>query len=354
MKRLIKTTILVLSGLMLLVACASKKGMTTNALPPVYYPEQTDSAKVQYLTSFTSSFDIQKKQSSFNKAMVGNVAPLSIVKGYGVEYHKGRIYVSDIGFGGFDVLDLNTKAFTYFKPQGRGKLKGSVNASLDANGNIYAVDISEKKVNYYTKEHKYLGSFGTKENIAPSDVKVLNDKIWVCDSKGNRINVYDKATKSFLDYFPKAAEGDDNFLFSPTNLDVGPDKIYVSDMGDGTVKVYNYQGDHIQTIASFGIQMGQLYRPKGVAVDKEGNVYVVDANFQNIQIFDKEGKLLLFFGGPTGDRGGMYLPTSVAISYDTGLFEHYVDPKYDLKYLIFMANQFGPQRINVYGRIERK
>jgi hypothetical protein len=354
MKQLIKKTIWILSGLLLLVACASKKEMTTNALPPVFYPVQTDSAKVQYLTSFTTSFDIQKKQSSFNKAMVGNVAPLAIKKGYGVEYHKGRIYVSDIGLGGFDVIDLNTKKFTYFRPQGRGKLKGSVNASLDTNGDLYAVDISEKKVNYYTKEHQYIGSFGTAENIAPSDVKVLNDKIWVCDSKNNRINVYDKANKAYLDYFPKVAQGDDAFLYMPTNLDVGPDKIYVSDMGDGTVKVYNYQGGHIQTIGSFGTNMGQLYRPKGVAVDKEGNVYVVDANFQNIQIFDPEGQLLLFFGEPTGERGGMYLPTSVAISYDTDLFQHYVDPKYELKYLVFMANQFGPYRINVYGRIELK
>ncbi|MCF6169313.1 hypothetical protein, partial [Lutibacter sp.] len=98
-----------------------------------------------------------------------------------------------------------------------------------------------------------------------------------------------------------------------------------------------------------------LVRPKGIAVDKEENIYVVDASFENVQIFNKEGKLLLFFGGHYRSKGDMWLPTKVMIDYDNlKYFEKYVDPKFDLKYLIFVANQYGPDKVSVYGRITLK
>jgi DNA-binding beta-propeller fold protein YncE len=216
------------------------------------------------------------------------------------------------------------------------------------------VDISEKTIKLYDSNSNYIGQFGKKENEAPSDVAVKNGKIWVCDSKKNRINVYDQSTQDFLFYFPQAEPGEDHWLYSPNNIAVSNTKVYVTDMGSGNVKVYSHRGDFLQSIGSFGTNIGQFIRPKGVAVDKEENVYVVDASFHNVQIFNKEGQLLLFFGGSTGDIGGMYLPTSITIDYDVSKFVQYVDPKYDLKYLIFVINQFGPYKVNVYGRVELK
>lgn len=60
----------------------------------------------------------------------------------------------------------------------------------------------------------------------------------------------------------------------------------------------------------------------------------------------------MFFGGHYEGAGGMWLPTSVVIDYDNlAYFEKYVDPKYKLEYLIIVANQFGPDKVNIYGRI---
>ena len=35
-------------------------------------------------------------------------------------------------------------------------------------------------------------------------------------------------------------------------------------------------------------------RPKGLAVDHEQNLFVTDAGFENVQIFNKANQLLLF------------------------------------------------------------
>jgi DNA-binding beta-propeller fold protein YncE len=126
-------------------------------------------------------------------------------------------------------------------------------------------------------------------------------------------------------------------------------------MGSGSVKVYSHEGKYIRSVGSFGTVLGHFVRPKGIDIDQEGNIYVVDATFQNVQIFDKNGNLLLFFGGnETGKQGDMYLPADIAISYETEKFQQYVDPDYDLQYVIFVMNQFGPYKLSVYGRVERK
>lgn len=50
--------------------------------------------------------------------------------------------------------------------------------------------------------------------------------------------------------------------------------------------------------------------PKGVAVDKAGNVYVVESYFDYLLVFNPEGELLLPIGG-TGGGSQFYLPAGV-------------------------------------------
>lgn len=94
---------------------------------------------------------------------------------------------------------------------------------------------------------------------------------------------------------------------------------------------------------------------KGIAVDKENNLYVVDAGFENVQIFNNKGQLLMFFGGSYKGPGDMWLPAKVIIDYDNlNYFQKYVHESFDLKYLIFVTNQYGPSKINIYGFVETK
>lgn len=55
--------------------------------------------------------------------------------------------------------------------------------------------------------------------------------------------------------------------------------------------------------------------------------------------------------GASGDGpGDMLMPTKVAISYDdVDLFAKHASPDFKVEYLIFVNNQFGMRRVNVYG-----
>jgi DNA-binding beta-propeller fold protein YncE len=99
--------------------------------------------------------------------------------------------------------------------------------------------------------------------------------------------------------------------------------------------------------------LGQFVRPKGVAVDREDRVYVVDASTEVVQIFNAEGKLMLFFGGAGNHPGGLNIPATVVIDYDNvDLFADRVAPGYKIEYLVLVTSQFGPNKVNVFGFIE--
>jgi len=64
-----------------------------------------------------------------------------------------------------------------------------------------------------------------------------------------------------------------------------------------------------------GTGLGDLARPRGLALDPEGNVYITDAAFANVQVFDPEGRLLLAIGeAGDADRPGRFaLPIGIAV-----------------------------------------
>ncbi len=64
------------------------------------------------------------------------------------------------------------------------------------------------------------------------------------------------------------------------------------------------------------------------------------------------GPLVNLWGFGPGD---MYLPASVFISYDlVPYFEDYVDSDFDLEYVIVAANNYGPNKVAIYGFVHPK
>ncbi len=336
-----------------LISCSKKQFPQSEEV--IVYPAPPDTARVQYLTSFSTSRDVEGQRSSFARFLVGEEPPRPIRKPYGVALNKGKIYLCDLDIGGLEILDLKEKTFEYFVPKGLGTLKLPINCFVDSLGYLYVADATRKQVVIFDEDRQYINGIGLKEKFKPTDVFATRDKIWVANVVNGSVDVFkNDSTYQFLYSIPQDKEAPGK-LFQPTNLYVTPDKLYVSDFGEFNVKIYDHEGKHLQTIGSYGRNIGQFTRPKGVAVDREGNLYVVDAAFENVQIFNNEGKLLMFFGGSYQGPGDMWLPAKVAISYDDNeYFQQYVNERYTLKYIILITNNFGPDKVSVYGSVVEK
>ena len=91
----------------------------------------------------------------------------------------------------------------------------------------------------------------------------------------------------------------------------------------------------------------------GIAIDEEGQIYVADAGFSNVQVFDKTFRLLGVFGMPGLPAGSLNLPAGIAVTRDNlDYFQKFAVPGFKLEEVIFVANQFitpiNPA-ISVYG-----
>ena len=55
-------------------------------------------------------------------------------------------------------------------------------------------------------------------------------------------------------------------------------------------------GSFGEPVAGFGVRAGRLYRPKGVAVDARGRIWVSDSYLGVVQVFGPDGAFLAVLG----------------------------------------------------------
>ncbi|PLX23461.1 MAG: hypothetical protein C0600_14755 [Ignavibacteria bacterium] len=269
--------------------------------------------------------------------------------------HKDQLIMCDSRLDGLVLADFSSRTIEHFLPTGFGKMGLPLNVDIDTIGNVYVADTKRRQVIMFSKDLEFLETFGDPEKGKPVDVQRVGNELWVLDMEQQKIDIYNIGNKNLLRSFPeRKGEDDPQNFYNPANMKVTADRVYVSDIGDARVKSYDLQGNFINAFGGHGKNMGQFTRPKGIDVDRDGNIYVVDAAFQNVQIFDSTGKLLMFFGKYNTDRD-LYLPAGIYIDYEhTERYQEFVLPGYDLKYIIFVTNQYGPRKVHVYGFIKPK
>ena len=74
--------------------------------------------------------------------------------------------------------------------------------------------------------------------------------------------------------------------------------LYVVEVINTRVQVLNPEGLFVNFIGAWGVEQGEFYRPKGVALDTHNRVYVSDSYLGVIQVFDANGNFYAALGDP--------------------------------------------------------
>lgn len=337
---------------LLLSGCAGSQVKTG----PIFFPPAPNPPRIQYLMGISDSSDIEGKKSSFSLILTGRESTeltRRISKPYGITSHKGKIYVCDIGVGNVIIIDPALKTFEYLKGNVNiGKLKKPANTTVDKDGNLYVADVARKEIVVFTPAGDFLRAIGKEVDMKPSDVLVDEDSLYVLDiqKKNNEIKVFDLRSGALKGSFGKAVEGGEG-LAIPTNFTMD-DKgfIYTTNAGTGRIIKLDKDGHILFAFGEFGDIVGKFSRPKGVAVDHEGRIYVVDSGSQNVQIFTDKGRIIAFFGDPGLVKGSLNLPASITVTKDNlEYFQTFAAPGFILEAAILVTNQYGEDKISVYG-----
>jgi hypothetical protein len=222
----------------------------------------------------------------------------------------GRIYVTDIG---------KKAVFVFDTAAGRLNLWDSVDSNrgffapvgicILTSGVVVVADAELGHLVHLSQQGEPLGFIGDAFLLRPTGVACDGDSIYVADTAAHRIVVFDQQGR-FQRNLGRRGMGDGEFN-GPTHIAIARGQLYVSDTLNARVQVMSPSGFHIKNIGRRGLYVGNLVRPKGVAIDDEGNVYVVEGYYDRLLIFNAEGEFLLALGKTGSGEGDLFLPTGV-------------------------------------------
>lgn len=334
-----------------LPAHAGDEGQDGDNKAAIFYPALPDPPRIQHLVTLTGERDMRGPSSAFAKFVLGDDdASQQLAQPYGTAMFKGRLYVVDTGAAGVAIFDFAAKRFSYLAGAANGQLRRPINIHIDSDGTKYVTDTGRDQILVYDRDDRFLAAYGKAGQFKPTDVAIGTDRLYVTDVQHHQVHVLDKGTGKSLFVFGKAGSGEGE-LFHPTNIALGPEgDIYVSETSNFRIQRFTADGKPVRVYGAVGATPGSFARPKGIAIDRTGRLFVSDAAFENVQIFDDKGKLLLFFGQTGGPNERLHLPTGVSIDYDNvDVFRKHADPNFQIEYLILVASQFGPNKVDVYG-----
>lgn len=100
-------------------------------------------------------------------------------------------------------------------------------------------------------------------------------------------------------------------------------------------QVFDSRGQFLFNFGKKGSLEGELLRPTGVAVSREGHIIVADRDNHRIQIFTADGNFLHKFGWKGDGDGQLNDPHGLAITRDGSI----------------VVADFRNNRVQVFGRV---
>jgi DNA-binding beta-propeller fold protein YncE len=96
--------------------------------------------------------------------------------------------------------------------------------------------------------------------------------------------------------------------------------VYVTDEWKGTVSVFDGHGKFIRKWGTQGSGPGELKGPAGIVCEANGNVIVVDSGNNRLQVFTREGKWVGQFGKAGSGEGEFNKPWGITIDGDGNIY----------------------------------
>jgi len=125
----------------------------------------------------------------------------------------------------------------------------------------------------------------------PVALTIIDYTLYWADRANHRICSFDIETWKDNDCFGGSGQIEGLFQ-NPFQMAADSDGyLHIVDVLNGRVQVFNKQGRFISQIARFGVDVGELYRPNGLAIDAQDTVFVND-NYLGFVALYKQGRYL--------------------------------------------------------------
>jgi len=127
------------------------------------------------------------------------------------------------------------------------------------------------------------------------------------------------------------------------------DNLYVVDM-TGRVQKFSANG---LFLLSWQMPQTDLGRPKGMCRDREGNIIVVEPHYQRINHFSPAGQLVRQWGWPGTNAGQLLMPRAVAVNSQNEILVSEYGSVERVQRFSLLAQASGPPVVAVVGQASR-
>lgn len=230
----------------------------------------------------------------------------------GVTEASGRILVSDVSRQAVLVFDPALGLEVWEQASGLTRFATPVGIATAPDGRVFVADAELGFVVVLARDGKPMGAIGKGALTRPTGLAydAAGARLYVVDTHAHDIKVF-SAEGRLLRTLGRRGEAEGEFNY-PTHLALAKGELLVTDTMNSRVQVLAADsGRHRLTVGRRGLYVGDLVRPKGVSVDSEGNIYVVESYYDRLLVYDRHGAFLLAIGGLGKDIGQFYLPAGV-------------------------------------------
>lgn len=234
----------------------------------------------------------------------------------------GRVYVVDAGRNAVLVFDPNPPADGDSDKEGgqllvwnggdsTARFHSPMAVAVVWDGDIAVSDAGLGAVLHVNRKGAAVGKLGDGQLQRPTGLAFDPKRglLFVADTVANDIKVYDKEGQ-LVNTIGSPGEREGN-LNAPTHLAFADDHLFVTDTFNSRIQVFDAEGMRVRGFGERGLYIGNLARPKGVATGDDGIVYVVESYYGYLLAYNEKNELLLGISGTGMKDDRFFLPSGV-------------------------------------------
>ena len=231
---------------------------------------------------------------------------------------NGRVYVVDSGRHRVKIFDASGNPLGSLGSEGEdeGQLSGPVGIDIDRKGVIYIADKNNKRLQVFKADGSFQRSLpveeaGTAAEPVDAAVSAKGKTLYVTTNDTHKVLGFTTRGKFQSAWGEKGPEPG-QFHYPATIAVDAADNVYVVDVLNARVRVFDKDGASALIFGKYGANPGSFVRPKGVAVDGGGRIYVSDSYLGVVQVFGSDGS---FIGalGVEGEAVRFQAPVGLAV-----------------------------------------
>ena len=317
-----------------------------------YFPPAPAVAHVVHLKSFNSLDSLVRRRATFVERLRGQPAVSYAQNPTGIAYSDNHLYICDTGLRVLHDWNLETGVARRIGESGAKRLEQPVDVCVDSQRTLFVADTGRGEVVSFDASGRNRRAFKPPDRTAnrPTAVACMNEHLYVSDAGSSQIDVFSTQDGTHQATFAASTGADSEAYALPTGLGISESRVFVSDMTGGRVLAFSREGKFVRQIGERGDRYGDMGQPKHLAIGSDGILFVADAEFARVHLFNEAGQLLMLLGGSGSGPGSTPMPFGVAVAPTLPRKLAALVPKgFTARYFLFVTNSVGPQRISLFA-----